>query len=132
MFGSISSDLGIDLGTCNTIIYIRSKGIVLNEPSVVAVERGTKKIVAVGTDAKRMLCKTPGHIHAIKPLRDGVIADLESTEKMIRYFISRALPRYRFIKPRMVLGIPSCITEVESRAVEECAYKAGAREVIVI
>ncbi|MDR2717084.1 MAG: rod shape-determining protein [Treponema sp.] len=132
MFGSTSSDLGIDLGTCNTIIYIRNKGIVLNEPSVVAVELGTKKIVAVGADAKRMLCKTPGHIRTIRPLRDGVIADLESTEKMIRYFISRVLPRYRFIKPRMVVGIPSCITEVERRAVEESAYKAGAREVIVI
>jgi rod shape-determining protein MreB len=124
--------MGIDLGTCNTIIYIRNKGIVLNEPSVVAVELGTKKVVAVGADAKRMLDKTPGHIRAIRPLRDGVIADLESTEKMIRYFISRVLPRYRFIKPRMVLGIPSCTTEVERRAVEECAYKAGAREVIVI
>jgi len=132
MFGGISSDLGIDLGTCNTIIYIRNKGIVLNEPSVVAVELGTKKIVAVGADAKRMLCKTPGHIRTIRPLRDGVIADLESTEKMIRYFISRVLPRYRFVKPRMVVGIPSCITEVERRAVEESAYKAGAREVIVI
>jgi rod shape-determining protein MreB len=132
MFGRTSSDLGIDLGTCNTIIYIRNKGIVLNEPSVVAVELGTKKIVAVGADAKRMLCKTPGHIRTIRPLRDGVIADLESTEKMIRYFISRVLPRYRFVKPRMVVGIPSCITEVERRAVEESAYKAGAREVIVI
>jgi rod shape-determining protein MreB len=132
MFGSSSSDLGIDLGTCNTIIYIRNKGIVLDEPSVVAVELGTKKVLAVGADAKRMLCKTPGHIRTIRPLRDGVIADLESTEKMIRYFISRVLPRYRFIKPRMVIGIPSCITDVERRAVEESAYKAGAREVIVI
>jgi rod shape-determining protein MreB len=132
MFGNNSSDIGIDLGTCNTLIYIRGKGIVLNEPSVVAVERGTKKVVAVGADAKRMLWKTPGNIIAIRPMRDGVIADLESTEKMIRYFISRVLPRYRFIKPRMVIGIPSCITEVERRAVEESAYKAGAREVIVI
>jgi rod shape-determining protein MreB len=132
MFGSSSSDIGIDLGTCNTIIYIRGKGIVLNEPSVVAVERGTKKVVAVGADAKRMLYKTPATIMAIRPMRHGVIADLESTEKMIRYFISRILPRYRFVKPRMVIGIPSCITEVERRAVEESAYKAGAREVIVI
>ena len=115
MFGSGSSDIGIDLGTCNTIIYIRGKGIVLNEPSVVAVERGTKKVVAVGVDAKRMLYKTPATIMAIRPMRHGVIADLESTEKMIRYFISRILPRYRFIKPRMVIGIPSCITEVERR-----------------
>jgi rod shape-determining protein MreB len=132
MFGNSFSDIGIDLGTCNTLIYIRGKGIVLNEPSVVAVERGTKKVVAVGAEAKRMLWKTPANIIAIRPMRDGVIADLESTEKMIRYFISRVLPRYRFIKPRMVIGIPSCITEVERRAVEESAYKAGAREVIVI
>ncbi|MDR1250578.1 MAG: rod shape-determining protein [Treponema sp.] len=132
MFGKNTSDMGIDLGTCNTLIYIRNKGIVLSEPSVVAVERGTKKVVAVGADAKRMLWKTPGNIIAIRPMRDGVIADLESTEKMIRYFISRVLPRYRLMKPRMVIGIPSCITEVERRAVEESAYKAGAREVHVI
>jgi rod shape-determining protein MreB len=132
MFGRNSSDLGIDLGTCNTLIYIRNKGIVLNEPSVVAVERGTKKVVAVGVDAKRMLWKTPGNIITIRPMRDGVIADLEATEKMIRHFISRVLPRYRLIKPRMVIGIPSCITEVERRAVEESAYKTGAREVHVI
>ncbi|MDR1955534.1 MAG: rod shape-determining protein [Treponema sp.] len=132
MFGNNSSDIGIDLGTCNTLVYIHGKGIVLNEPSVVAVERGTKRVVAVGTDAKRMLWKTPGNIIAIRPMRDGVIADLESTEKMIRFFISKVLPRYRFVKPRMVIGIPSCITEVERRAVEECAYKSGAREVMVI
>ncbi|MDR1106047.1 MAG: rod shape-determining protein [Treponema sp.] len=132
MFGRNSSDLGIDLGTCNTLIYIRGKGIVLNEPSVVAVERGTKKVMAVGVEAKRMLWKTPENIIAIRPMQDGVIADLESTEKMIRYFISKVLPRYRFVKPRMVIGIPSCITEVERRAVEECAYKGGAREVVVI
>jgi rod shape-determining protein MreB len=132
MFGINSSDIGIDLGTCNTLIYIRGKGIVINEPSVVAVERGTKKVMAVGVEAKRMLWKTPGNIIAIRPMRDGVIADLESTEKMIRYFISKVLPRYRFIEPRMVIGIPSCITEVERRAVEESAYKAGAREVMVI
>ncbi|MDR2629569.1 MAG: rod shape-determining protein [Spirochaetaceae bacterium] len=132
MFGRSSSDIGIDLGTCNTLIYIRGKGIVINEPSVVAVERGTKRVMAVGTDAKNMLWRTPGNIIAIRPMRDGVIADLESTEKMIRYFISKVMPRYRFIKPRMVIGIPSCITEVERRAVEESAYKAGAREVKVI
>ena len=132
MFGHSSSVIGIDLGTCNTLIYIPGKGILINEPSVVAVEKGTNKVMAVGTDAKRMLFKTPGSIHAIRPMRGGVIADLESTEKMIRYFLSKALPRYRFIKPRMVIGIPSSITEVERRAVEECAYKAGAREVIII
>ena len=132
MFGRGSSALGIDLGTCNTLIYVAGKGILINEPSVVAVEKGTNKIMAVGSDAKRMLFKTPGSIHAIRPMRGGVIADLDSTERMIRYFIAKALPRYRFVKPRMVIGIPSSITEVERRAVEECAYKAGAREVVVI
>jgi rod shape-determining protein MreB len=132
MFGLKSSDIGIDLGTCNTLIHIRGRGIVTNEPSVVAVERGTKKVMAVGEEAKRMLYKTPGNIIAIRPMRDGVIADLESTEKMIRYFIYRVYPKYRFLKPRMVIGVPSCITEVERRAVEESAYKSGAREVHVI
>jgi rod shape-determining protein MreB len=132
MFGSSNYDLGIDLGTCNTLVYIKGKGIILNEPSVVAVERGTKKIVAVGADAKRMLWKTPENIIAIRPMREGVIADIESTEKMIRYFIDRVFPRYSFFKPRMVIGVPSCITEVERRAVEEAAYKSGAREVYII
>ncbi len=129
---AFTTDIGIDLGTCNTLIYVRGKGIMANEPSVVAVERGTKKVVAVGDEAKRMLWKTPGDIIAIRPLRDGVIADLETTEKMIRYFISKVIPRRWFVKPRMVIGVPSCITEVERRAVEESAYKAGAREVKVI
>jgi rod shape-determining protein MreB and related proteins len=129
---AFSSDIGVDLGTCNTLVYVRGKGIVMSEPSVVAVERGTKKVVAVGAEAKRMLWKTPGDIIAIRPLRDGVIADLETTEKMIRYFISKVLPRRWFVKPRMVIGVPTCITEVERRAVEESAYKAGAREVKVI
>lgn len=129
---ALSSDIGIDLGTCNTLVHVRGKGIVISEPSVVAVERGTKKVVAVGTEAKKMLWKTPGDIIAIRPLRDGVIADLETTEKMIRYFISNVMPRRLFVKPRMVIGVPTCITEVERRAVEECALKAGAREVKVI
>ena len=132
LFNAFSSDIGIDLGTCNTLVYIRGKGIVANEPSVVAVERGTKKVVAVGEEARRMLWKTPGDIIAIRPLRDGVIADLETTEKMIRYFISKVLQRRWLVKPRMVIGVPSMITEVERRAVEECAFKAGAREVKVI
>ncbi len=131
-FDAFSLDIGIDLGTCNTLIYIKGKGIVISEPSVVAVERGTKKVVAVGAEAKRMLWRTPGDIIAIRPLRDGVIADLETTEKLLRYFISRVLPRRWFVKPRMVIGVPTCITEVERRAVEESAYKAGAREVKVI
>ncbi len=129
---AFSTDIGIDLGTCNTLVYIRGKGVVASEPSVVAVERGTKKVVAVGEEAKRMLWKTPGDIIAIRPLRDGVIADLETTEKMIRYFISKVLQRRWFVKPRMVIGVPSCITDVEKRAVIESAEKAGAREVRVI
>jgi rod shape-determining protein MreB and related proteins len=132
VFNAFSSDIGVDLGTCNTLIYIRGRGIVISEPSVVAVERGTKKVVAVGEEARRMLWRTPGDIIAIRPLRDGVIADLETTEKMIRYFISKVLNRKWFVRPRMVIGVPSCITEVERRAVEESAYKAGAREVRVI
>lgn len=127
-----SADIGIDLGTCNTIIYVKGKGIVVNEPSVVAVERGTKSVVAVGSEAKRMLWKTPGNIIAIRPLKDGVIADMDTTEKMIRYFVSKILPRHRLIKPRMVIGIPSCITDVECRAVNESASKAGAGEVKVL
>lgn len=130
--GTLNSDVGVDLGTCNTLVYMRGRGIVANEPSVVAVERGTRRVVAVGEEAKRMLWKTPGDIIAIRPLRDGVIADMETTEKMIRYFIAKVLPRRLFVKPRMVIGVPSCITEVERRAVEDSAYKAGAREVKVI
>lgn len=132
VFNAFSSDIGIDLGTCNTLVYIRGKGIVASEPSVVAVERGTKKVVAVGEQARRMLWKTPGDIIAIRPLRDGVIADLETTEKMIRYFISKVLQRKWLVKPRMVIGVPSIITEVERRAVEESAFKAGAREVKIV
>lgn len=132
VLNAFSTDIGIDLGTCNTLVFIRGKGIVASEPSVVAVERGTKKVMAVGEEAKRMLWKTPGDIIAIRPLRDGVIADLETTEKMIRYFISKVLARRWFVKPRMVIGVPSCITDVEKRAVVESAEKAGAREVKVI
>jgi rod shape-determining protein MreB len=132
LFEAFSTDIGIDLGTCNTLVHVKGKGIVLCEPSVVAVERGTKRVVAVGTEAKKMLWKTPGDIIAIRPMRDGVIADFETTEKMIRYFISRVLPRRWLIKPRMVIGVPTCITEVEKRAVRESAEQAGAREVYLI
>ncbi len=132
MFEAFSTDIGIDLGTCNTLVHVKGKGIVLSEPSVVAVERGTKRVVAVGTEAKKMLWKTPGDIIAIRPMRDGVIADFETTEKMIRYFIDRVITRKWFIKPRMVIGVPACITEVEKRAVRESAEQAGAREVYLI
>jgi rod shape-determining protein MreB len=132
IFDSFSTDIGIDLGTCNTLVHVKGKGIVLSEPSVVAVERGTKRVVAVGTEAKKMLWKTPGDIIAIRPMRDGVIADFETTEKMLRYFIAKVLPRRWLVKPRMVIGVPSCITEVEKRAVRESAEQAGAREVYLI
>jgi rod shape-determining protein MreB and related proteins len=132
LFDSFSTDIGIDLGTCNTLVHLKGKGIVLSEPSVVAVERGTKRVVAVGTEAKKMLWKTPGDIIAIRPMRDGVIADFETTEKMIRYFIAKVLPRRWLVKPRMVIGVPACITEVEKRAVRESAEQAGAREVYII
>lgn len=133
LFDRFGTDIGIDLGTCNTLIYVRGKGIVINEPSVVAVEKGTKRVVAVGADAKKMLWKTPGNIMAIRPLADGVIADIDSTEKMIKYFIDKVLPRHQLFKStRMKIGIPSCITQVERRAVIEAALKAGAKEVAVI
>ena len=131
-FDRFSTDIGVDLGTCNTLIYLKGK-IVKNEPSVVAVEKGTGRVVAVGAEAKRMLWKTPGDIVAIRPLADGVIADMDNTEKMIKYFISQIIPKHQIIKSlRMKIGIPSCITEVEKRAVQEAALKAGAKEVQVM
>lgn len=131
-FDRFSTDIGVDLGTCNTLIYLKGK-IVINEPSVVAVEKGTGRVVAVGAEAKRMLWKTPGDIVAIRPLADGVIADMDNTEKMIKYFISKVMPKHQIIKSlRMKVGIPSCITEVEKRAVQEAALKAGAKEVQVM
>ncbi len=133
LFDSFTTDIGIDLGTCNTLIYVRGKGIIIDEPSVIAVEKGTKRILAVGAAAKCMLDRTPGNIMAIRPLADGVIADIDSTEKMIKYFISKIIPRHHFFKSvRMKIGIPSCITDVERRAVIEAALKAGAKEVEVI
>lgn len=132
-FDRFSTDIGMDLGTCNTLIYVPGKGIVINEPSVIAVHKGTKSVVAVGKSAKQMLWKTPEDIIAIRPLANGVIADMNSTEKMIRYFVSKIIPRHQFIKSiRIKIGIPSCITEVERSAVIEAAMKAGAKEVSVI
>lgn len=133
IFGNFALDIGIDLGTCNTLVHIKGKGIVLSEPSVVAVQRSTKKVMAVGKEARRMLSRTPEDIAAIRPLRDGVIADLEHTETMIRYFINKVTQRRRWLtKPRMVIGIPTSITEVEQRAVQESAQQAGARDVYLI
>ena len=130
-----SRDLAIDLGTANTLIYIRGQGIVSNEPSVVAVQqdgRGAKRVMAVGKEAKEMLGRTPGNIVAIRPMKDGVIADFEITAAMLRYFIQTAHNRKIGVKPRIIIGIPSGITEVERRAVREAAENAGAREVYLI
>jgi len=131
----LSRDLAIDLGTANTLIYTRHLGIVSNEPSVVAVQheaRGGKKVLAVGKEAKEMLGRTPGNIVAIRPMKDGVIADFEITAAMLRYFIQTAHQRRIFVNPRVVIGIPSGITEVERRAVREAAENAGAREAYLI
>jgi len=132
LWGFFSNDMGIDLGTANTVVYVKGKGIVLNEPSVVAVEKDTNRILAVGTEAKRMLGRTPGSIVAIRPLKDGVIADFEITENMIKYFIRKVHNRKTLISPLVVIGVPSGITEVEKRAVEDSAARAGARDVFLI
>ncbi len=131
-YGMFSNDMGIDLGTANTLVYVKGQGIVLNEPSVVAVQTGTGKVLAVGADAKRMLGRTPGNVTAIRPMKDGVIADFETVEKMIRHFITKVHKRKTFVRPRIVIGVPSGITEVEKRAVRESAEQAGAREIYLI
>jgi len=133
--GMFSHDLAIDLGTANTLVYVKGKGIILNEPSVVAMKkdaRGGKKVLAVGKEAKLMLGRTPGNIVAIRPLKDGVIADFEIAEAMLRYFIRKAHGRRRLARPRIIIGVPSGITQVEKRAVRESAESAGAREVFFI
>jgi rod shape-determining protein MreB len=132
ILGIFSNDIGIDLGTANTLVYVKDRGIVLREPSVVAVQSGTNKVLAVGEEAKRMLGRTPGNIVAIRPLKDGVIADFEVTEAMLRHFISKVHNRRRMVRPRVVIAVPSGITEVEKRAVKESATHAGAREVHLI
>ncbi len=132
LFGFFSSDIGIDLGTANTLVYVKDRGIVLREPSVVAVKCGTNEVLAVGDDAKRMLGRTPGNIVAIRPLRDGVIADFDVTEAMLRHFIRKVHSRRGLVRPRVVIAVPSGITEVEKRAVKESALQAGAREVYMI
>ncbi|GAB4289765.1 MAG: hypothetical protein Kow0090_02600 [Myxococcota bacterium] len=135
LFGLFSNDLAIDLGTANTLIFVKNKGIVSNEPSVVAVQtdyRGGKKVLAVGSEAKEMVGRTPGNIVAIRPMKDGVIADFEVTEAMLRYFIQKAHNRRTLIAPRIVICVPHGITEVEKRAVKESAQSAGAREVYLI
>ena len=127
-----SSDMAIDLGTAHTLVYVQGKGIVLNEPSVVAIERHSNKILAVGVEAKRMVGRTPGNISAIRPMKEGVIADFEMAERMLRYFITKVHNRTAFVRPRIIIGVPSRITQVEQRAVKESAELAGAREVYLI
>jgi rod shape-determining protein MreB len=132
IFSLFSNDMGIDLGTANTLVYVKGQGIVLREPSVVAIDRDTRRPLAFGIEAKRMLGKTPANIFAVRPLRNGVIADFEVTQEMIKYFIRKVHNRRSLLHPRVVIGIPSGITEVEKRAVKESAEQAGAREVFLI
>lgn len=127
-----SNDIGIDLGTANTLVYVKDRGIVLREPSVVAVEAGTNRVLAVGNEAKRMLGRTPSSIVAIRPMKAGVIADFEITEAMLRYFIRRIHQHRKMVKPRIIIAVPSDITEVEKRAVKDSATHAGARDVFLI
>lgn len=127
----LGRDMAVDLGTANTLVYVRGRGVVLNEPSVVAINTNTAGILAVGTEAKAMIGRTPGNIVAIRPLKDGVIADFDTTERMLRYFIQK-VHRRRYAKPRIVICVPSGITGVEQRAVKEAAYSAGARKVYII
>ena len=134
LFSAFSQDIGIDLGTANTLVYVRGKGIIINEPSVVAVNQKTGQVVAVGQEARRMVGRTPGHIVAVRPLVEGVISDFEVTEEMLSYFIRKVHQdgsRF-FTHPRVVIGIPSGITEVERRAVKDAAKSAGAREVYLV
>jgi rod shape-determining protein MreB len=128
----LSSDLAIDLGTANTLVYAKAKGIVVSEPSIVAVNKMTAKVEAVGKDAKEMLGRTPGNIVAIRPMKDGVIADFEITEKMLSYFIKKAHNRSTLVRPRIIIGIPSEVTQVEKRAVKDSALKAKASEVYLV
>ena len=132
LMGVFSNDIGIDLGTANTLVYVKDHGIVLREPSVVAVKAGTNMVLAVGNEAKRMLGRTPANIVAVRPLKDGVIADFEITEAMLRHFITKVHNRRKMVRPRVVIAVPSGITEVEKRAVKESATHAGAREVHLI
>ena len=127
-----SNDIGIDLGTANTLVYVRDRGIVLREPSVVAIKAGSKRVLAVGDEAKRMLGRTPGDIIAVRPLKDGVIADFEITEAMLKAFINKVSNNRRFRRPRIVIAVPTGITEVEKRAVKDSAINAGARDVYLM
>src|SRR5438445_8268808 len=132
LFSLFSSDLAIDLGTANTLVYAKGRGIVVNEPSIVAINKVTNQVEAVGKEAKDMLGRTPGNIVAIRPMKDGVIADFKLTEKMLTYFIQKAHSRHVLVRPRIVIGVPSEITPVEKRAVQDTAYRARASEVYLV
>ncbi len=132
IFGGFSHDMGIDLGTANTLVHVKGKGIVLREPSVVAINRETNNVLAVGEEAKRMIGRTPGNIVAIRPMKDGVIADFNVTQSMLKYFIGKAMNKSSFMKPRVVVGVPSGVTEVEKRAVIDAVRQAGANEAYLI
>ena len=132
LFSLFSSDLAIDLGTANTLVYAKGRGIVVSEPSIVAINKVTNQVEAVGRDAKEMLGRTPGNIVAIRPMKDGVIANFEVTEKMLQHFIRKAHNGKSWVRPRVVIGIPSEITQVERRAVEDSAYRAKASEVYLV
>lgn len=132
LLGMFSNDLAIDLGTANTLVYVQGKGIICNEPSVVVLRRDNKKPIAVGLEAKEMLGKTPANIVAVRPMKDGVIADFDATEEMLKYFITKAHNRRSFLSPRVIIGVPSGITQVEQRAVKDAAHASGAREVYLI
>ncbi|MEO8626339.1 MAG: rod shape-determining protein, partial [Candidatus Limnocylindrales bacterium] len=126
--GMFSRDIGIDLGTANTLVHVKDRGIVISEPSVVAIDQKTRRVLAIGAEAKRMLGRTPASIIAVRPLRDGVISDFDVTEQMIKYFVHKVHDRVGLIpRPRMLIGIPSGVTEVEKRAVRDAAMNAGAR-----
>ena len=132
MFSMMSNDIGIDLGTASILVYIKGKGVVLKEPSVVAIDRDTNKIMAIGEEARLMIGRTPGNIIAVRPLRQGVISDYTVTEKMLKYFIQKAVGKQRFRKPLISICVPSQVTEVERKAVEDAAFQAGARDVKII
>ncbi|SEJ91210.1 rod shape-determining protein MreB [Propionispira arboris] len=132
LFGGLSHDMGIDLGTANTLVHVKGKGIMLREPSVVAIQRDNGEVLAVGEEAKQMIGRTPGNIVAVRPMKDGVIADFDVTQAMLKYFIRKAMNTKSFVRPRVVIGVPSGVTEVEKRAVVDAAMQAGAREAYLI
>jgi rod shape-determining protein MreB len=132
LFRSLSKDIGVDLGTANTLVHVKDKGIVIREPSVVAIQKDTNQVLAVGEEAKQMIGRTPGNIVAIRPLKDGVIADFDITQAMLRYFIRKVVDGKSFVRPRVLVGVPSGVTEVEKRAVIDATIQAGAREAYLI